>query len=222
MYVIVAGAGVIGQEITKQLVKNKHDVVVIDNNAQVCEAIYAETGALTLHGSATDIQILKNAGAEKADVLICLMGQPADNIACSLIARSLGIEQIIARNRVPAYEEAFIQAGVTCIVRMTDLLVNELMMEVEQPAVRKISTIGEGKAEVYSILIPEKAGCIGLSISQIAQNKKFPTESVFMGIYRDNDEFLIPRGNHVIRANDIIFLVSTGRHINQAAEFLTR
>ncbi len=223
MYVIIAGAGTIGQPLTKLLVENNHDVVVIDKNAEVCETVYAETGALTIHGNATELRVLQQAGASKADIIACLMYYSADNIACSLIARSLGIPRVISRLRFPEYEEAYKLAGVTSIVSMADLLINEIMMEIEQPKVKKITTIGRGKADIYSVTIPEKARSIGMSIKDIGQHKHFPKECVFMGIYRqEKDEFFIPRGNHTISEGDNVFLVSKSQYIKSATDFLTK
>ena len=71
MRIIVAGAGVTGYLLLKMLVAKKHDVVVIDVDREVCEEVYAETGAMTIHGSATDIRTLKKAGMQKSDVVSC-------------------------------------------------------------------------------------------------------------------------------------------------------
>ncbi len=223
MYVIVAGAGVIGQEITKVLTENKHDVVVIDKDPDVCEAIYAETGALTINGNATDIHILEKAGALKADVILCLMHQSADNIACALLSRSLGIPRIVSRLRNPRYEEAYRLAGVTSIVRMADLLVNQIIMEIEQPKVKKIMTLGGGKAEIYAAKIPEGAKSTGMKIKDIAQKKNFPSECLFIGLYKEEKgEFLIPRGSHVVDKGDIVFLLSRSQFIKKATDFITK
>lgn len=223
MYVIVAGAGIIGQEITKVLTENKHDVVVIDKDPDVCESIYAETGALTINGNATDIHILEKAGAIKADVILCLMHQSADNIACALLSRSLGIPRIVSRLRSPRYEEAYRLAGVTSIVKMADLLVNQIIMEIEQPKVKKIMTLGGGKAEIYAAKIPEGAKSKGMKIKDIAQKKNFPSECLFIGLYKEEKgEFLIPRGSHVIDEGDLVFLLSRSKFIKKATDYITR
>lgn len=223
MYIIIAGEGIIGQQITKILVENKHDVVAVDKNPEVCESIYAETGALTILGNATDIHVLEQAGAKKADAVICLMHHAADNIACALLAKSLGVPRIISRLRNPAYEEAYRLAGVTGIVRVADLLVNELMMEIEQPKIRKVVTLGSGKAEIYAVKIPLKAKSVGMSIKEIAEKKDFPEQCVFVGNYdEDKGNFQIPRGGNVLHEGDTVFLVSTSQYIKQAADFLTR
>jgi len=223
MYVIVAGAGLIGSAVTRMLVKNRHDVVVVDAARDICETIRAETGAMTIHGSATNISVLEEAGARKADVLLCLMRNDADNIACALLARSLKVPRVVARLRNPRYEEAYRLSGITSVVRAADLLLNQIMTEIERPKVREIMTLGGGKAQVYAVKMPQKAKSVGMTIKQITEKRGFPSECVFMGIYRESDgDFMIPRGNHVIREDDVVFLVSKSQHIKKATDFLTK
>jgi trk system potassium uptake protein TrkA len=222
MFVIIAGVDLIGKRITHLLAENKHDVVAIDKNRDVCETIYAETGAMTVHGDATDIHVLKEAGAEKADVILCLMRGEADNIACALLSKSLGIPRIIARMRDPHYEQAYTQAGVTTIMSIADLLINQIMMEIEQPKVKKIMAL-DGGAEIYAVKIPKKAKSAGMQIKEITDEPKFPKECVFMGIYCEEDgNFLIPRGDYTIREGYTVFLISKPKDIKQATDIITR
>ncbi|MEJ2235322.1 MAG: NAD-binding protein, partial [Syntrophobacterales bacterium] len=101
MRIIVAGAGVTGYLLLKMLVAKKHDVVVIDINRETCEEVYAETGAMTIHGSATDLRILKKAGTQNSDVFLCLVRHDSDNLAIAILAKSLGVPSIIALLRKP-------------------------------------------------------------------------------------------------------------------------
>lgn len=223
MYVIIAGVGIIGRQITKMLVENRHDVVAIDRDPDVCESVYAETGALTIQGNATDINTLEKAGAAKADVIVCLMPGAADNIACALLSKSLGIPRIVVRLRNPRYEEAYIQAGATSLIRVSHLLVNRIMTEVEQPKVRRIITLGGGEAEIYAAKIPEKARSAGMKITEIAQKRNFPKDCLFIGIYREESgEFLIPRGGSTLQEGDTVFLLTKSQYIKRATEFLAR
>ena len=61
-----------------------------------------------------------------------------------------------------------------------------------------------------------------MTVKEIAQNKGFPKDCVFMGIYKEQGDFLIPRGNYTLQQLDTIFLVSTSQFIKQASDFLTR
>ncbi|MBD3368813.1 TrkA family potassium uptake protein [Candidatus Fermentibacteria bacterium] len=222
MFVIVCGAGLVGQEITKRLVEHDHDVVVIDVSIEVCEHVYAKTGAVTVHGSATDIRVLREAGVERANVLLCLMRNDSDNIACATLAKSLEVPRILARMRDPGYEQAYKLSGVTTIVRVADLLINQILVEIEQPTVREIMSLGGGLANVFALRIPPGAWCVGKSIQEIVKNEKFPAESLLMGIYRDEGStFLIPRGQQELQENDTVFVISKRADVKPLTEVLT-
>jgi len=84
-------------------------------------------------------------------------------------------------------------------------------------------SLSRGRAEIYTIKIPGKAKSIGMKIKEIVKHKKFPSDCVFMGIYREEqDEFFIPRGEHEIKAADTIFLISKKEYIDMAVDLLTQ
>ncbi len=223
MYVIIAGAGRVGSEIARILVENNHDVVVIDKDPQICELLYSETGAMSINSSATSLRSLKKAGADKADAIICLMHKEADNIACALLAKSLGVPRILARLIDPSYEEAYKISGITIIVRSVDLMINQIIMEMENPDVKKVATLGGGKAEIYTVVIPPESRVIDMPIKDITRLKDFPSDCVFMGIYSaEEDDFHITRGDHVMKEGDHVFIVSKSAFIQKAAKCLTR
>jgi trk system potassium uptake protein TrkA len=222
MRIIVAGAGVTGYQLLKVLVEKKHDVVVIDVDREVCEEVYAETGAMTIHGNATDIRILKKAGTQDSDVFLCLVRHDSDNIAIAILAKSLGVKSIIALLRKPEYEPAYRSAGVNTIISLTDLLLHQLIMEIERPSVQSIIPLGGGKAEIFTVEIPAGAKSVGMTVREITEQAGFPTECVFVGIYhQDSDIFCIPRGDHDLRERDTVFFISNRQYIKPTTDFLT-
>jgi len=222
MYIVVAGAGMVGGELARSLVENKHDVVIIDQNKEVCDRLYSETGVVAVNGDAASIEVLKEADTQKADVVVAATGSDADNLACAILAKSLGVSRIIVRMRNPAYEDAYNLAGVTSIVRVTDLMINQMMMEVEQPRVRRIMTIGSGKGEVFMVIVPQDGKIAGKTVKDIAKSSKFPSQCVFLAVYnQDTEEFSIPKGQQVINEGDQLFMIATSEDIKKAADFLT-
>lgn len=221
MYVVIAGAGLVGGMVARKLLENKHDVVVIDADKGICDRLYAETGVVTIVGNAAGIGVLTEAGIDKADCFVAATGADADNLASALLAKSFEVPRVIVRMRDPAYENAYRLAGVNSILRVTDLMVNQMMVEIEQPNIRKVSTIGGGKADIFTITVPPEGRVIGKSVEDIASSDAFPPECIFIAVFREAEgEFVIPRGQTEIQAGDQIFLISTGEDIKQASDVL--
>lgn len=221
MYIIVAGGGVVGRNLTAQLVED-HDVVVIDLDESVCERIYSEYGAISVHGNATKIKVLQEAGIEKADVAVGVMRNDADNLAFSLLAKNYDIDQIMVRMRDPEYKSAYQLAGATTISGVIDIMVEEFVLDIEQPDVRKVYSLSNGKAEISILTIPEDALCIGMTISDIARADDFPDQLLIAGKFDyEADEFNIPHGSTQLEPLDQVFLVGPADETSQAAKFLT-
>lgn len=222
MLVVVVGVGIVGRQVVAKLVEHRHDVVVVDKDHSVCEEVYGETGAVTVTGDATRLSVLSDAGVAGADVVVCLMRSDADNIACSIIAKSLGARRILARMRNPGYSEAYQLSGVSGVVRVADLLINQLMVEIEQPRIRRIMSLGGGSAQICSVVVPPGAWAEGRTVAEVASRKEFPVESLIVGVYRVGEEaFFIPRGVHVLKENDTVYVITRSGDVKAAAEILT-
>ena len=219
MYIIIAGGGVLGRTITSELVAN-HDVVVIDEKQEVCERIYSEYGAVSVNGNATQIHVLKDAGIEKCDVAIGAMDQDTNNLAFTVLAQNFGIDKILVRMRNPEYKSAYQLAGASHIGEEMDILVDKFITRIEEPNIRKVVSIGQGKAEVSILNVPEDSQYSGFTVSEIVKSKGFPEECVIAGIYDQNkDKLIIPRGDKKIYENNQIFLVATRENMEKAAKF---
>ncbi len=219
MYIIIAGGGVLGRTITRELVAN-HDVVVIDVDQEVCERIYSEYGAVSVNGNATQIHVLKDAGIEKCDVAIGAMDQDTNNLAFTVLAQNFGIDKILVRMRNPEYKSAYQLAGASHIGEEMDILVDKFITRIEEPNIRKVVSIGQGKAEVSILNVPEDSQYSGFTVSEIVKSKGFPEECVIAGIYDQNkDKLIIPRGDKKIYEHNQIFLVATRENMEKAAKF---
>jgi trk system potassium uptake protein TrkA len=221
MYIVVAGGGTVGGRLVRSLLEKKHDVVLIDSDREICNKLYAETGVVAVCGKATQIDVLKEAGARKADIMVIATPYDPDNLASAILARSLGVPRIVVRMRDPDYEDAYKVAGVTKVVRTTDLMVNQMMMEIENPRVRPITAIGGGRANIFMVVVPKAAQVAGKSIREIVTMEGFPAQCIFIAVYAaERGQFSIPRGEQVIHEGDELFLIATAENIKTVDEFL--
>lgn len=220
MYIIVAGGGVVGGTITSRLVRD-HDVVVIDEKQSVAEKIYSKYGAVSVVGNATNIDVLKDAGIEKADAAIGVMDTDSNNLTFTLLAKNFGVEKILVRMRHPEYKDAYEMAGATNIGAVNEMLVDNFVIDIEEPNIRKVISIGEGSAEVSIVTLPDDFKRNGNTVSEIVKNEGFPNECVIAGIFdQDSHKLRIPRGDTQLYRNDQIFLVATNENMEKAADFL--
>jgi trk system potassium uptake protein TrkA len=223
MYVVIAGAGLVGGSLAARLADAHHDVVVIDSDKAVCEQLASSVGALVLNGRATDISVLEEAGLERADVAVSTMRSDADNLAFSLLAQSFDVPRIIARMRDPRYESAYKQAGVAATSHIVDVFVNQLLLEIDEPHLRQIAVFGAGQASIVVDTVPDGAAVSGKTVSEIAADPAFPSECVITGIYRrEGQELVIPRGDAEVREGDRVFLVAARGNLKKASKFLHR
>lgn len=222
MYIVIAGAGIVGGGLASMLVEKKHDVVVIDTDKAACDRLYSELGVVAICGDGARIETLREAGIEKADVVVAAMRDDVDNLACAILAKSSGVPQVIVRMRNPAYENAYKLAGIDAIVRVADLMINQMMIEIEQPTVKRIMTIGGGRGEIFMVVIPQGAKIAGEKVEDIARDSRFPDQCVFIAVYsQEAEEIFFPRGDQVINEGDEVFLVAPTEDVKKAADLLT-
>ena len=220
MYILIAGAGEVGQALARRLAAWRHTIVCVDSSREVCEALYAGHGIVTHQGSGTNLEILRDAGIDKADVAVATMASDADNLAFTILAKQFNVPRVIARMRDPDYEAAFRSAGVSRLVSLVDVVLDQLVLEIEEPDVRAVASFGAGKASIVILQLPEDWDRSGATVAELASAPEFPQQCVITGIFRDSEgEFVIPRGNSEVHAGDRLFLAADLSGLRAAASF---
>ncbi len=219
MYIIVAGAGQVGRRVTEELVERGHDVIVIDKDKKACDRASMRTGAKVINGDASDIELLRKAGIAKADVCIGLIGRDSANLAFTILANAFGVSNILVRMRDPSYKAAYRVAGAKKAINTVEIYMDSLILEIEHPSLEKVADLGSGEVSIVIVEIPGDSPVKGMRIAEIIMEEDFPTNCVFAGIYRE-DEFIVPRGNEEILADDRVFLSGDSESIKEAAEVL--
>ncbi len=222
MYIIIAGAGIVGRSMTKILSKD-HDVVVIDPDFESCEKISTKYGAVAIQGDATNINVLRDAGIEKCDYAVGVMGEDSKNLLFALLSKDHDVKEIFVRMRDPDYRHAYELAGATNIGHMVEMMVDKFVLDIENPEIRRVVSLSNGKAEICIITPDERSRIKGMSIKDIAGSADFPHNVVIAGVFDiDRNNFIVPRGTTVIGENSQIFLVGPREAIEKAHRFMVK
>ncbi len=223
MYVVIAGIGVLGHAMVRTLVEHGHDVVAIDRDQGVCDQLYAEFGVTVLCGDATDLHVLEEAGARRAAVTLTLMHRDADNIACALLARTLGVDRVIARMRDCGYEASYRAAGVTHVVRATAVLRNQILAHMEHPKISDLLSLRGDRVHIFSVEVPQHAVVAGARVSEIAQMAGFPSKCLLLALLPvEAAKLNILRGHDRLGAGDTVLAIADADDIDALTDVLTR
>ena len=147
MYVIVAGGGKVGSNVTRSLVDLGHEVTMIEQRPDRFARLEEEFGPVVIRGDATEIAVLERAGiARPPELLLAVTGDDEDNLVISQIAKeSYGVRKAIARVNDPRNQQHFDLLGITQTVCATTSILGLVEHEVpEHGLVRLLELQKEG------------------------------------------------------------------------------
>ena len=113
MYILIAGGGKIGRNLTKTLVRMGHEVTVIENDPARYALLEEDLEHVAQYGDATEVGVLERCGVGRAGIVVAVTGDDEDNvIVCQLARDRYGVTKTIARVNDPRNQEAFDLLGI--------------------------------------------------------------------------------------------------------------
>lgn len=206
MYVVIIGGGRVGKDLAKLLFPEGHDVVMIERDERTAAQLSKEFDALVIEGDGTDLDYLKDAGLNKADVLVAVTGDDKTNlIACQLGENIFKVPTVIGRVNKPKNEGVFTSLGIENTVSTTRASSIEIKNKLGNS--RTILTVGEKDAQLLEFNVTEESPISHKKIKHAG----LPKGVIIVDIMRGENS-VIPDGNTQIKPDDIVtLLVRTGK-----------
>ncbi len=212
MQIIIVGCGKVGINLTEQLVKEGHNVSVIDLDTAVVTSVSNEFDVLGVTGNGASYSVQLEAGLDHADLLIAVAGSDELNLLCCLIAKKMGNCNTIARVRNPIYSKEIDvireEMGLSMIINPELAASYEMSRLLRFPSAMKIDTFAKGRVEIVKIVISADSPLCDHSIMELLSKYKY---DVLVCAVERGDEIAIPNGSFVLKAKDIISVVATPR-----------
>jgi trk system potassium uptake protein TrkA len=203
MFIIIVGGGKLGYYLAKTLAPEKHQLVLIEEDYNLCKKIVVELGDLgvqVIHGDGTDISFLKDARIQQADIVIAVTGFDENNlVVCQLAKHYFDVPRTIARVNNPKNINVFKQLGVDSVVSSTALIADIIELEVEWACLHSIHAHRVGDVRIKEYHIDRHAHAVGKKIMEL----HLPTGTIVISLIRDN-QVIIPDGQTDIHAGDSI------------------
>lgn len=210
MNIIIVGQGKFGTTITKQLVAEGHDVAVIDLKREKVVSVVDAYDVMGICGNGASCEVLEEAGAAKAKLIIAATNSDELNILVCLTANKMGTEHTIARVRNPDYanQHQFLrnELGINMIVNPEFETANEISRIIRFPSAAHLDSFARGKVEIASIRIHSDNPLCDIPVYDL--RKKIKAKVLICAVQR-NDDVFIPSGDFVLKFDDVINITGT-------------
>ncbi len=215
MNIILAGAGKIGFTLAQYLTREHHNITVIDRKPERIAQINSSLDVITVCGS-VDIDLLRLAGAETADLLIAATASDETNILCCMVARKLGTSHTIARVRQREhYKEVVLlqeELGLSLSINPDFSAANEISRVLRFPSAAKVESFAKGQAELVELRLTEGNPLCGTTLKEY--HSRFGDGTLICAVRRGEDAY-IPGGDFVLETDDRVSIAGAPRHIHR-------
>lgn len=175
MKIIVLGAGQVGQSVARSLAAEQNDVVVVDTDVSALKHLEEIEELQTVVGFASHPEVLKEAGAEDADMIIAATDSDETNIVAIQIAYSLyRTPSKIARIRSAEYareKDLFKNDNIPIdtIISPEQLITDHVERIIEHPGAIQVVDFAEGKVRLVGVRVQEGAPMEGWPLSHLTK-----------------------------------------------------
>ena len=214
MKIIIGGAGAVGTHLAELLSNEKQDIILLDEDKDKLSSMDSNFDLMTVCASPTSIQALKNAGVSDADLFIAVMPEESRNMTACMIANNLGAKKTVARidnyeYLLPKHKEFFAKLGVNSLIYPEMLAAKDIVDAIKMSWIRQWWEFNGGALVLIGAKMKETAQILNVPLFELG-SRNIPFHIV--AIKRGN-ETIIPRGDDMIRLNDIVYFTTTKKYI---------
>ncbi|NNN11435.1 MAG: TrkA family potassium uptake protein [Acidimicrobiaceae bacterium] len=207
MKVVIAGAGNVGSFIAEDLHKAGHDVLAIEQDANLVEKLKEHIPVRWFVADACEVSQLTKAGVEGADVMVAATGDDEDNLVISLLAKQeFMIPRVVARVNHPKNHWLFNKTwGIDVAVSTPHLLSSLVEEAVSVGTLVRLLQFEQSGARLVEVTLADNSPACDAEIAQLG----LPRGASIVAVVRSRN-VVVPRGDTILRSGDeVLALVTT-------------
>ena len=200
MYVIVVGAGKVGYYLTKQLLTEGHEVLLLEKDRRRQALLAEQMGEVVVQGDGCEVRIMAEAGFGRADVIVAVTGDDEDNLViCQMAKKKFQAPRTVARVNDPANVSLFSKLGIDTTVSSTQIIFNLLEQQIEPGEIIPLGALKNGNIEVVAIALSSRSPVLNRRIKDLV----LPGNALIISIVRA-DHAMIPAAETVFETDDTV------------------
>jgi len=226
MKIIILGAGQVGGTLAEHLASEANDITVVDTDGDRLRDLGDRLDIRTVQGRGSLPTVLRQAGADDADMLVAVTNSDETNMVACQVAYSLfHTPTKIARVRESAYltrEELFHNdhIPVDVLISPEQVVTNYIKRLIEHPGSLQVIDFAEGKAQLVAVKAYYGGPLVGQQLRQIRAH--MPNVDTRVAAIFRRDRPITPRGDTVIEADDEVFFIAAKKDIRAVMGELRR
>lgn len=168
MYIVVVGGGKVGYHLTKSLLAEEQEVLVIERNAAKADRLMRDLETTVIVGDGAEVATLDQAGVGRADVVAAVTGHDEDNLIIAQVAkRRFDVPRTVARINNPRNEFIFSELGIDATVSATQVILSIIQQEIPQHPFVHLLTLQEGGIEFVELQLVRDSPAVGCTINEV-------------------------------------------------------
>lgn len=168
MYIVVVGGGKVGYTLTKSLMAEGQEVLVIEKDPAKVDRIITNLNGTAIQGDGAEVSTLEMAGTERADVIAAVTGHDEDNLIIAQVAKlRFNVPRTVARINNPRNEYIFNELGIDATVSATQLILSVIEQEIPEHPFVHLLTIQEGGVGFVQLQIEPDSRAAGKTKGEI-------------------------------------------------------
>ncbi len=225
MKIIIIGAGSVGAALAKSLVEENHEVTVVDNRKENLEELSRQSDLRVVCGVPCYPDVLFEAGARGADMLVAVSSNDEQNIIACQIASSLyKIPTKVARIKSEAYlvekNGLFSPDAINIdeVISPEHLVSDHIVKLVEYPGAKSLFEFTDMSVSLVQVTAYYGGSLVGNTLSILPELLNY-VDVNFVGIFRNGKAIQIS-SNTIIEAGDDVYFVTDTGHIREVMSLL--
>lgn len=226
MKIIILGAGRVGAGLAQQLASEANDITVVDLRSDLLHELQAKLDIRTVEGYAAHPDVLAQAGADDADMVIAVTASDEVNmVACQVAYTLFHTPTKIARIRATQYlkeERLFVQDAlpVDMVISPEQLVTDYIRRLIEYPGALQVLDFADGRVQLVGVRAYYGGALVGRELRTLREHMP-GVDSRVAAIYR-RGKAIIPEGETVIEVDDEVFFIAARRNIRNVIKELRR
>ena len=224
MKIIIVGSGKVGFTLAEQLVREQHDVTIVDLREESLRRASDMLDVMVIHGNGVSTSTLREAGADTADLLVAATNSDEVNMVCCLTAKNMGTGYTIARIRDLEYSNSLVELRRNLKIDMVINPENATAIEISRllrfPPAANIETFFRGRVELMGFRLQDGDFLVGTPFYSLPPQVK-ELSLLFCAVERGKS-VVIPNGSFVPQIGDKLYLVGRPESLDQFFRLLGR